>query len=262
MNNFIVTEGGQVFLNDLNEVMLVDKELFPDEEGSGKYRSSSDSMICDINCFDTFYDSLFKDENAKNENSGHKSPEKCYEIHRYAPHMFSLVCKNILRSNYNNKGLLHSLKNLKISEDDSTSEIDNAEIDILLAKCVENSDLSVRESAAMELIEILAGDEEDEDTDNAGEDIDDNEEEEDEGLPDDNDDHEGDSIGGESNNNENEHIGDEDLGEDQYEKTQDLLVPKKKKTDLGDQGNLKYDLNDFDDDMLVRHKKQKDVQFP
>ena len=55
---------------------------------------------------------------------------------------------------------------------------------------------------------------------------------------------------------------DEDLGEDQYEKTQDLLVPKKKKTDLGDQGNLKYDLNDFDDDMLVRHKKQKDVQFP
>merc|ERR1712141_120858 len=99
-------------------------------------------------------------------------------------------------------------------------------------------------------------------TDNAGEDIDDNEEEEDEGLPDDNDDHEGDSIGGESNNNENEHIGDEDLGEDQYEKTQDLLVPKKKKIDLGDQGNLKYDLNDFDDDMLVRHKKQKDVQFP
>ena len=157
---------------------------------------------------------------------------------------------------------IHSLKNLKISEDDSTSEIDSAEIDILLAKCVENSDLSVRESAAMELIEILAGDEEDEDTDNAGEDIDDNEEEEDEGLPDDNDDHESDSIGGESNNNENEHIGDEDLGEDQYEKTQDLLVPKKKKTDLGDQGNLKYDLNDFDDDMLVRHKKQKDVQFP
>merc|ERR1712001_487123 len=136
-------------------------------------------------------DSLFKSDNSKNENSGHKSPEKCYEIHRYAPHMFSLVCKNILRSNYNNKGLLHSLKNLKISEDDSTSEIDNAEIDILLAKCVENSDLSVRESAAMELIEILAADE-------------DNEEEEDEGLPDDNDDHESDSIGGESNNSENE----------------------------------------------------------
>ena len=65
-----------------------------------------------------------------------------------------------------------------------------------------------------------------------------------------------------ADNNENEHIGDEDLGEDKYEKTQDLLVPKKKKTDLGDQGNLKYDLNDFDDDMLVRHKKQKDVQFP
>ena len=64
---------------------------------------------------------------------------------------------------------------------------------------------------------------------------------------------------------ENEHIGDEDLGEDQYEKSHDLLIPKKKrksKGNIGDQGNLKYDLNDFDDDVLLKHKKQRDLQFP
>ena len=259
MDNFIVTEGGQVFLNDLNEVMLIDKELFPDEDGSGKYRSSSDSMICDINCFDKFYDSLFESSDGhQTQNVKNKTPEKCYEVHKYAPHMFSLVCKNIFRTNYNNKGLLHSLNNLKISED-NTSEIDSAEVATLLTKCVENSDLSVRESAAMELIEILAGDEEEEDTDNGGEDIDDNEDEEDEGTPDGDD---SDDVGGD-HKNENEHLGDEDLGEDQYEKAHDLLLPSKKKSNANlDLGNLKYDLNDFDDDMLARRKKQKDVQFP
>ena len=258
MDNFIVTEGGQVFLNDLNEVMLIDKELFPDEDGSGKYRSSSDSMICDINCFDKFYDSLFESDGHQKQNVKNNTPEKCYEVHKYAPHMFSLVCKNIFRTNYNNKGLLHSLNNLKISED-NTSEIDSAEVATLLTKCVENSDLSVRESAAMELIEILAGDEDEEDTDNGGEDIDDNEDEEDEGTPDGDD---SDDVGGD-HKNENEHLGDEDLGEDQYEKAHDLLLPSKKKSNANlDLGNLKYDLNDFDDDMLARRKKQKDVQFP
>ena len=128
IENFIVTEGGQVFLNDLNEVMLIDKELFPDEDGSGKYRANSDSMICDINCFENFYDSLFNtgDMKQNNENVKHKTSDKCYEIHKYAPHMFSLVCKNVLRTNYNTKGLLHSLINLKIS-DDNTSEIDSKE---------------------------------------------------------------------------------------------------------------------------------------
>jgi hypothetical protein len=271
IDNFIVTEGGQVFLNDLNEVMLIDKELFPDEDGSGKYRTNSDSMICDINCFENFYDSLFisgdikqKNEKVKPKTSeNYKTSEKCYEIHKYAPHMFTLVCKNVLRTNYNTKGLLHSLINLKIS-DDNTSEIDSKEVDLLLKKCAEDSDLSLRESAAMELIEILAGDEGEEDIDNAGEDTDDNEEDEDEGTPDDNDGHDSNDVGGEVLKNEDEHIGDEDLGEDQYDKTHDMLPSKKKKPkeDLGDIGNLKYDLNDFDDDMLSRHKKQKDVQFP
>ena len=256
IENFIVTEGGQVFLNDLNEVMLIDKELTPEEDGEGKYRSAtSDSMICDINCFDSFYNSIFNDKSKDKD----KTPEKCYDIHKYAPHMFTIVCKNVLRTNYNNKGLLHSLSNLKISED-NTSEIDPKEVEILLKKCAEDSDLSVRESAALELIEILAGDDGEED-DNGGEDTDDNEEEEDEGIPDDeeeNDDEE------EALKSKDEHIGDEDLGVDQYEKAHDSLDTKKKKNkgDSGDQGNLKYDLNDFDDDMLPRHKKQKDLQFP
>ena len=260
MENFIVAEGGQVFLNDLNEVMLIDKELSPGEDGEGKYRSAaSDSFICDINCFDSFYNSIFNDKNKVRD----KTPEKCNDIHKYAPHMFTIVCKNVLRTNYNNKGLLHSLTNLKISED-NTSEIDPKEVEILLKKCAEDSDLSTRESAALELIEILAGDDGEED-DNGGEDIDDNEEEEeDEGVPDDDDDSNEDEDGDENHKTKDEHIGDEDLGVDQYEKTHDTIDSKKKKNkgDLGDQGNLKYDLNDFDDDILTRHKKQKDLQFP
>ena len=259
MENFIVTEGGQVFLNDLNEVMLIDKELSPEEDGEGKYRSAaSDSLICDINCFDSFYNSIFNDKNKASD----KTPEKCNEVHKYAPHMFTIVCKNVLRTNYNNKGLLHSLTNLKITED-NTNEIDPKEVDNLLKKCAEDSDLSVRESAALELIEILAGDEGEED-DNGGEDIDDNEEEEDEGVPDDDDDSNENGEGEEAFKTNDDHIGDEDLGVDQYEKAHDTLDSKKKKNkgDLGDQGNLKYDLNDFDDDILPRHKKQKDLQFP
>ena len=243
--------------------MLIDKELFPDENGNGKYRSNSDSMICDINCFDTFYDSLFVSDVNTIQNVEQKTPEKCYEVHKYAPHMFSLVCKNILRSNYNNKGLLHSLEDVQKSED-NTSEINAAEVNILLSKCVENSDLNLRESAAMELIEILAGDEEEDENDNGGEDTDDNDEDGDDSIPDGTGHDDINDEGGEVSKDDNEHIGDEDLGEDQYEKSHDLLTPRKKKSqgDIGDQGNLKYDLNDFDDDMLIRRKKQKDVQFP
>ena len=148
--------------------------------------------------------------------------------------------------------------------EDNTSEINAAEVNILLAKCIEKSDLSVRESAAMELIEILAGDDDEDDNDNGGEDTDDNDEDGDESIPDGNGLDDINDAGGEVSKDENEHIGDEDIGEDQYEKTHDLLSPKKKKSkgDIGDPGNLKYDLNDFDDDMLVRHKKQRDLQFP
>ena len=240
--------------------MLIDKELSPEEDGEGKYRStSSDSMICDINCFDSFYTSIF---NSKNK-IRNKTPEKCNDIHKYAPHMFTIVCKNVLRTNYNNKGLLHSLTNLKISED-NTSEIDSKEVDILLKKCSEDPDLSVRESAALELIEILAGDDDEEETDNGGEDTDDDEDEEDEGIPDNDDEINENKDEKEALKTKDEQIGDEDLGVDQYEKAHDSLDKKIKKNrgEIGDQGNLKYDLNDFDDDILPRHKKQKDLQFP
>ena len=100
-------------------------------------------------------------------------------------------------------------------------------------------------------------------------------EEEDEGIPDNNDDNDSYDVGEGVHKNENVHIVDEDLREeqykkvhdllreDQYEKAHDLLCSMEKKTYTNlDLGNFKYDLNDFDDNRLARHIKQKDVQFP
>merc|ERR1712150_159355 len=97
--------------------------------------------------------------------------------------------------------------------------------------------------------------------DNGGEDTDDDEDEEDEGIPDNDDEFNENKDEKEALKTKDEQIGDEDLGVDQYEKAHDSLDKKIKKNrgEIGDQGNLKYDLNDFDDDILPRHKKQKDL---
>ena len=142
---------------------------------------------------------------------------------RFAGHMYALVCQNVLLES-DERGLFHSLSK---EEEEGLSSVDVSMVQTLTAKCAHSTDLNARESAGVDLLDILTADEDDEEEDE--------QEEGDEGQED-------------VNQEDETEVGDEDLGEDQYEKAHDAKVVRTK--------DDKYDFVDGVQD----HKK--DMQFP
>jgi len=230
MDNLVVEESGQVFLKDLSQVMLLDKDdLEGLTDGSEHLHSGASGQknpfTCDSACFDEFYKKLVSPQ------LGGDDP--CKKVDRFAGHMYTLVCQNILLENEpEGGGLFHSLS----KDEEGLSNIDISMVQTLVSKCAKSADLNTRESSAVELLDLLTEDEEDA-----------NQEENEEGEEDDNQDTE--------DSEKDVEIGDEDLGEDQYEKAHDLKAVRTK--------DDKYDFYDADSkgpNKMFVHKK--DMQFP
>ena len=189
IDNLVVEESGQVFLRDLSQVMLIDKDtLHLKDENADHYHNSNQKapFVCDGKCFTDFYDELVSPKGADN----------CAKINQYAGHMYTLVCQNVFQDH---EGLLHSLDK---DEGDALGSVDASLVKTLISKCARSSDLNARESSAISLLDMLSEDDDDNDDEEAQEVDDDHEEDPD--------------------------IGDEDLGEDQYAKTHDEKVVKTK----------------------------------
>jgi len=240
LDNLVVEESGQVFLRDLSLVMLIDKDTQQkndDDAATGKdadanadhmhsaASSSKAPFICDNKCFGDFYDDLVGGRPGADEEG-----QQCKSVSRYAGHMYSLVCQNVLQQQ-SGIGLLHSLDK---DEGDALANIDASLVKTLISKCARSDDLNAREASAVELLDLLTEDDEDDDEDGDDEDDDateqvlEGEEEEDDADEDD--------------------LGDEDLGEDQYAKAHDRMVVKTK--------DDKYDFEDED------KSRKKDMMFP
>ena len=115
---------------------------------------------------------------------------------RFAGHMYALVCQNVLLES-DERGLFHSLSK---EEEEGLSSVDVSMVQTLTAKCAHSADLNARESAGVDLLDILTADEDDEEEDEQ-EDV---------------------------NQEDETEVGDEDLGEDQYEKAHDAKVVRTK----------------------------------
>ena len=80
--------------------------------------------------------------------------------------MYSLVCQNILLAPGDREvaggggGLFHSLD--KDEGDDGSSTMDISLIKTLVSKCATSSDLNMREAAAVDLLDVLTEDEDEE----------------------------------------------------------------------------------------------------
>ena len=78
--------------------------------------------------------------------------------------MYSLVCQNIFLAPGDREvaggGLFHSLD--KDEGDDGSSTMDISLIKTLVSKCATSSDLNMREAAAVDLLDVLTEDEDDE----------------------------------------------------------------------------------------------------
>jgi len=202
-DNFIVTDANQVFLKDLSHVMLLDKDKINSEDKEDEVWSND--------VFDEFYDKLV---DVKHDN---EYQEQCSRIFDYAGHMFSIVCSFVLsdlepdlenrRGNPLAKsypGLLHHLDEKDVFEEGEVHDeepktlFENVEaVESLLTQCSSAPNLATRHEAALQLLQELTFENEDD------EDDDDDEEDDDQGEDDDDD------------------IGNEDLGRNDYEKVQD-----------------------------------------
>lgn len=202
-HSFVVTDANQVFLKDLSQVMLIDKDT------EGEVNDESSDEILNGKWTDEKFDRLYNElADAKSE----ESEEKCAKIFDYASHMFSIVCQSVFsdlehdvasRSTSTttskaltqaNPGLLHHLHQ---TEENEKSLFDDVFlIESLISRCASAPALETRQEAAMQLLQELTLENESDydestadNTDNAG------------------------------NNDDN--IGEEDNGKDAYEEMQD-----------------------------------------
>ena len=169
-DNFIVSEGNQVFLKDMSHVLIIDKEAFDLEDvNDTQIQNWSDAK------FDEYYEDLVGIKNDQNY------VETCSKLPDYSLHMFSLACQFVLsdlehdlesrRSNPLAKsypGLLHHL-----DEDSQGLFQDVKIIESLIEKCSSAPDLDTRHDAANQLMQELLfekDEDEDEDDDDGGED--------------------------------------------------------------------------------------------
>jgi len=207
-DNFIVTDANQVFLKDLSHVMLIDKDAMQGED------NNNDDWTDES--FDEFYDKLV---DVKHDD-GYQ--EQCSRIFDYAGHMFSLVCSFVLsdlekdlenrRGNPLAKsypGLLHHLDEKDVVQDGDHQEVDkeskpifeNIEnLESLIEKCSRAPNVATRHESALQLLQELTFENEDNEIDADDEDDDEN---------------------GEEDDKDDEDIGNEDLGHNDYEKVHD-----------------------------------------
>ena len=85
-----------------------------------------------------------------------------FALLRHAGHMYSLVCQDILLAPGDREvaGLFHSLD--KDEGEDDSSTMDISLIKTLVSKCATSSDLNMREAAAVDLLDVLTEDEDEE----------------------------------------------------------------------------------------------------
>lgn len=177
LDNWVVTsEGGQAFLKDLSRVMMMDRKTFgdialvqghhplmmskltkktkskPAKEGHPAATSPKGEVMCDQACVDDVHSSLFND---KNSSSGSADP--CSGLPRVAPHMFTVVCRDLFLGP---GGLLRqeSLGSLDNDFVKASSFKDDPQIFLgLLNSCASDPDLMTRYSAGLDLITLLSG---------------------------------------------------------------------------------------------------------
>lgn len=150
LDTIMVTQDGEVIVVDLDDVVIVDKALFP----TGFRRLRPNKELCNEVCFQKATQDIFYSVN---------SSATCSQVAEYSQLMYAIVCKNILSDIKEHKaagffnfdghkvhkesqeqGLLHMLP-----------EKDKETVEDLLRECVQETGPDGRRKAVMQLRDIL-----------------------------------------------------------------------------------------------------------
>ncbi|CAG2106171.1 unnamed protein product [Medioppia subpectinata] len=94
IDSYVVNTEGEVFLSDLNHMLVIDKSLLEDHS-LRRQQSLLHSQVCNEPCFQTFHKRFLE---AFNTTSSLPSLE-CQRVHLYyGQHMYAMICRNIFSS--------------------------------------------------------------------------------------------------------------------------------------------------------------------
>jgi hypothetical protein len=148
-DSLLVNKDGEIFLADLDDMVIIDKSLFG-EQSIRSHPSLLNDEVCNEVCFEKFNQRFLK---AFNTSSSSPSPE-CGQIQKYfGQQMYAMICRNIFSTsdsssielNQNSgSGLLRLVPNK-----------DKENVDDLLRECIYETSPGGRKQAIDELRDLL-----------------------------------------------------------------------------------------------------------